>query len=122
MKQIFKLFAVVFFLLTVSTLTNAQTNEYNVLDIKKIASMLIAEKASGQMDDTPFLAYLNSLGFKKDQKTGFYKYENGREKPILVTTGKEDNRRLFKLYSDHTICWYLFCRVQQQMQNYSKFL
>lgn len=63
MKQIFKSFAVVFLCLFVNRPTNAQTNNYNVLDIKEIASMLIAERASGQMDDAPFLAYLNSLGF-----------------------------------------------------------
>lgn len=35
------------------------------LDIIRVANMLIAEKASGKIDNAPFVAYLDSLGFKK---------------------------------------------------------
>lgn len=50
----------------------AQRLAYNVLDIQRIASMLIDEKASGLIDDEPFAVYFDSLGFKKH--TGVYGY------------------------------------------------
>ena len=35
------------------------------LDLRKIASMMLSEKATGDVDDMPYLNYLDSLGFKK---------------------------------------------------------
>ena len=42
------------------------------LDIVRIANMLIAEKESGNIDNAPFIAYLDSLGFTKAEMNRHY--------------------------------------------------
>ena len=84
--------------------------------------MLIAEKAFGQIDDAPFVAYWDSLGFKKDKQVGYnsfaYKKDlsdgNGRERPITVQITTRGDERYFALNAkDHSLCWYLFSRLKE---------
>lgn len=93
----------------------AQTGKYEVLDIKKIASMLIAEKESRQINDAPFIDYLDSLGFKRNRQIGVdnYEYKLG-DAPITVRVSSEGNERCFELYAeDHSFCWYHFVRLKE---------
>lgn len=99
------------------TPTKSPRSKYDVLDIKKIASMLIAEKKSGQIDDMPFVAYWESLGFQEDSSSSIYSHAYklvvDNQKPIIVQIVTQDNERRFELSSkDHRLCWYLFIRLK----------
>lgn len=63
MKQIREISAIICLLLGSSSFRGmAQESQP---DPVRLASMMLAEKSTGDVDDTPYLAYLDSLGFKK---------------------------------------------------------
>lgn len=55
-------FLVMYILFSFPTDTMAQEH---LPDPVRLASMMVTEKSTGDVDDTPYLAYLDSLGFKK---------------------------------------------------------
>lgn len=113
-KQFFKSIAVLCFCLIVTTPTEAQRNYDAVLDIKKIASMLIEEKASKKIDNAPFIAYLGSLGFEKENSYTYKKEIIGNDNPLIVRITIDGDSRLFKLYNmDNGVCWYYFIRLKE---------
>lgn len=115
MKTRLIFFVVVCICLAVSIPVNAQTDKYYVIDIKTIAIMLIEEKALGLTDDAPFIAYWDSLGFKKDRQIGFNNYEYKLDnKPITVFIITKDNERRFEILAeDSSFCWYHFIRLKE---------
>lgn len=63
MKRFLKIATLTLVLLCIDSLmAMAQSLQ---LDPVRLASMMVAEKSTGDIDDTPYLAYLDSLGFKK---------------------------------------------------------
>lgn len=120
MKQSFILIAAVCLNMIVSSSANAQTSNYDVLDINKIASMLISEKKSGKVDNASFVAYWESLGFQKDEQIGknqyFYKLylDDKKKEPLTVQITTRDNKRRFELnIKDNGFCWYHFIRLKK---------
>jgi len=74
-------------------------------DLRWIASMMLSEKATGDVDDTPYLNYLDSLGFKKSDsdirlgKMGFgeifYKKGFGKDTvQVVIRNMKNDDGRI----------------------------
>ena len=63
MKQSRKIAAIICLLLGSNSL-QGMAQEYQP-DPVRLASMMLAEKSTGDVDDMPYLAYLDSLGFKK---------------------------------------------------------
>jgi hypothetical protein len=65
-------------------------------DPARLASMMLAEKSSGDVEDSPYLNYLNTLGFMKsdsDMTLGILRQDEIFHKKVLV-------RILFKLKSE----------------------
>lgn len=63
MKQVWKN-SVIICLLLGSSSPHGMAQEYQP-DPVRLASLMLDEKSTGDVDDTPYLAYLDSLGFKK---------------------------------------------------------
>ena len=97
------------------------------LDLRKIASMMLSEKATGDVDDMPYLNYLDSLGFKKsdaDIRFGklrfgeiFYKKSFGRDtvqveiRNMRNNDGKISRSANIKITSD-----VMGCRMIEQLK------
>lgn len=89
-------------------------------DLQRIASMMLSEKATGDVDDMPYLNYLDSLGFKKSDsdirlgKMGFgeifYKKGFGKDTvQVVIRNMKNDDGRIsrsanIKMTSDMMEC------------------
>lgn len=100
MKQ--KLLTLCCLLLMSVTVANAQ---YKGLDTKRLAEILSKEKKTGIVDDSVFVIYLDSLGFKKSEQVdnryrrgsalSFYKKAKNRNKEFdiivrLITRDDDD--------------------------------
>ena len=96
-------------------------------DPVRLASMMLAEKSTGDVDDTPYLAYLDSLGFKKSDtdlvlgklKFGdsFYKKGIGKDTVQVEVRNMEINKgetsRSVKIKSTSDS---ILCRMVEQLQ------
>lgn len=96
-------------------------------DPVRFASMILSEKATGNVDDTPYLAYLDSLGFKKSDtdltlgklKRGEILYKKGDGKDTLqvevrnmeINKGKISRSIKVKSTSES-----ILCRMVEQLQ------
>ncbi len=67
MKQIWKI-SVIICLLLVSSSLLGMAQEYQP-DPVRLASMMLDEKSTGDVDDAPYLAYLDSLGLRRVTQT-----------------------------------------------------
>ena len=75
MKEVLKFATIAFFLLCNGVRVLAQES---LPDPIRFSSLMMSEKATGDVDDTPYLVYLNSLGFKKsDTDITFGKLSTG---------------------------------------------
>ncbi len=63
MKQLWKITVIICLLLAGSSL-RSMAKEIQP-DLQRLASMMLSEKATGDVDDLPYLDYLISIGFKK---------------------------------------------------------
>ena len=98
-------------------------------DPVRFVSMMLAEKLTGDVDDTPYLAYLDSLGFKKSDtdlvlgkmKLGdsFYKEGIGMDTVQVEVRNMEINKdkisRSVKIKSTSDS---ILCRMVEQLQAY----
>jgi len=100
MKRFLKIATLTLVLLCIDSLmAMAQSLQ---LDPVRLASMMVAEKSTGDIDDTPYLAYLDSLGFKKSDtdltlgKLGlgeiFYKKGIGKDTVQVEVRNMEINK------------------------------
>ena len=127
MKQFGKIAAIICLLLG-SNSFQGMAQEYQPCPVK-FASMMVAEKSTGDIDDTPYLAYLDSLGFKKSDtdlilgKLGFgeifYKKAIGKDtvqvevRNMEINKGKISRSVKVKSTSDS-----ILCRMVEQLQAY----
>ena len=90
-------------------------------DLMRLASMMLAEKTTGDVDNSPYLNYLDSLGFKKsdtDISLGklrlgeiFYKKGFGKDTVQVEIHNMKINKRkisrsvTIKTTSDSITCW-----------------
>ena len=127
MKQIWKI-SVIICLLLVSSSLLGMAQEYQP-DPVRLASMMLDEKSTGDVDDAPYLAYLDSLGFKKsdtDLVLGklmlggrFYKKGIGKDtvqvevRNMEINNGKISRSVKVKSNSDS-----ILCRMVEQLQAY----
>ena len=100
MKRFLKIATLTLVLLCIDSLmAMAQSLQ---LDPVRLASMMVAEKSTGDIDDTPYLAYLDSLGFEKSDtdltlgKLGlgeiFYKKGIGKDTVQVEVRNMEINK------------------------------
>ena len=90
-------------------------------DLQRFASMMLVEKATGDVDDMPYLEYLDSLGFKKsDADLRLGKLRLGLEKILcrlrFATWNSTKPRypgvsRLDRLLIPYCIGWQNSCRL-----------
>ena len=127
MKQIWKI-SVIICLLLVSSSLLGMAQEYQP-DPVRLASMMLDEKSTGDVDDAPYLAYLDSLGFKKsdtDLVLGklmlggrFYKKGIGKDtvqvevRYMEISKAKISRSVKIKSTSDS-----ILCRMVEQLQAY----
>lgn len=127
MKQFGKIAAIICLLLG-SNSFQGMAQEYQPCPVK-FASMMVAEKSTGDIDDTPYLAYLDSLGFKKSDtdlilgKLGFgeifYKKAIGKDtvqvevRYMEISKAKISRSVKIKSTSDS-----ILCRMVEQLQAY----
>lgn len=124
MKQIRKNLVIICLLLGSSSLLGMAQDIQP--DPVSFASMMLAEKSTGDVDDTPYLAYLDSLGFKKSDtdltlgklKLGdiFYKKGIGKDTVQVEVRNMEINKskisRNVKIKSTSDS---ILCRMVEQL-------
>ena len=99
------------------------------LDPVRLASMMVAEKSTGDIDDTPYLAYLDSLGFKKSDtdlilgKLGlgeiFYKKGIGKDTVQVEVRNMEINKsKISRSVNIKSTSDSILCRMVEQLQAY----
>ena len=119
MKQ-FRKIAVLICLLLGSNSLLGMAQEFQP-DPVRLASMMLAEKSTGDVDDMPYLAYLDSLGFKKSDTDltlgklklgdGFYKKGIGKDtvqvevRSMEIDKGKVSRSIKIKSTSDSIMHW-----------------
>ena len=127
MKQSRKIAAIICLLLGSNSL-QGMTQEYQP-DPVRLASMMLAEKSTGDVDDMPYLAYLDSLGFKKSDtdlvlgelKLGGSYYKKGIGKDTVqvevrnMTINKNKMSRSVKIKSTSDT---ILCRMVEQLRAY----
>lgn len=127
MKQFGKIAAIICLLLG-SNSFQGMAQEYQPCPVK-FASMMVAEKSTGDVDDMPYLAYLDSLGFEKSDtdltlgKLGlgeiFYKKGLGKDTVQVEVHNMEINKskisRSVKIKSTSDS---ILCRMVEQLQAY----
>lgn len=125
MKQIREISAIICLLLGSSSF-RGMAQEYQP-DPVRLASLMLDEKSTGDVDDTPYLAYLDSLGFKKSDsdlvlgklKLGgrFYKKGIGKDtvqvevRYMEISKAKISRSVKIKSTSDS-----ILCRMVEQLQ------
>lgn len=127
MKRFLKIATLTLVLLCIDSLmAMAQSLQ---LDPVRLASMMVAEKSTGDVDDMPYLAYLDSLGFEKSDtdlilgKLGlgeiFYKKGIGKDtvqvevRNMKINRGKISRSVRVKTTSDS-----ILCRMVEQLLAY----
>lgn len=127
MKRFLKIATLTLVLLCIDSLmAMAQSLQ---LDPVRLASMMVAEKSTGDVDDMPYLAYLDSLGFEKSDtdlilgKLGlgeiFYKKRIGKDtvqvevRNMKINRGKISRSVRVKTTSDS-----ILCRMVEQLLAY----
>jgi len=125
MKQIWKI-SVIICLLLGSSSPHGMAQESQP-DPVMLASMMLAEKSTGDVDDTPYLAYLDSLGFQKSDtdlvlgklKLGgrFYKKGIGKDTVQVEVRNMEINKgRITRSVKIKTTSDSLLSRMAEQLQ------
>jgi hypothetical protein len=125
MKQFRKIAAFICLLLGSGSL-QGKAQEFQP-DLQRLALMMLSEMATGDVDDMPYLAYLDSLGFKKSDtdltlgklKFGgsFYKKGIGKDtvqvevRNMEINKGKISRSVKIKSTSDS-----ILCRMVEQLQ------
>ena len=125
MKQIWNISVIICLLLGSSSLRGmAQESQP---DPVRLASLMLAEKSTSDVDDTPYLAYLDSLGFKKSDTDlvlaklmlggRFYKKGIGKDTVQVevryMEIGKVKISRSVKIKSTSDS---ILCRMVEQLQ------
>lgn len=127
MKQSRKIAAIICLLLGSNSL-QGMAQEYQP-DPVRLASVMLVEKSTGDVDDMPYLAYLDSLGFKKSDtdlvlgklKFGGSIYKKGIGKDTVqvevrymeISKAKISRSVKIKSTSDS-----ILCRMVEQLQNF----
>ena len=102
-------------------------NAYTLLSPERIATMLIEEKKTGMVDNAPFAAFLDSLGFKKGERIGRddYVYEKQAvdrdgEKKVSIQVAlnhwhyhKFYDREIIIRWRDSSAAWYFFVELKR---------
>ena len=127
MKRFLKIATLMLVLLCIDSLmAMAQSLQ---LDPVRLASMMVAEKSTGDIDDTPYLAYLDSLGFKKSDtdlilgKLGlgeiFYKKGIGKDTVQVEVRNMEINKsKISRSVNIKSTSDSILCRMVEQLQAY----
>ena len=127
MKRFLKIATLMLVLLCIDSLmAMAQSLQ---LDPVRLASMMVAEKSTGDVDDTPYLAYLDSLGFKKSDtdlilgKLGlgeiFYKKGIGKDTVQVEVRNMEINKsKISRSVNIKSTFDSILCRMVEQLQAY----
>ena len=127
MKRFLKIATLTLVLLCIDSLmAMAQSLQ---LDPVRLASMMVAEKSTGDIDDTPYLAYLDSLGFKKSDtdlilgKLGlgeiFYKKGIGKDTVQVEVRNMEINKsKISRSVNIKSTSDSILCRMVEQLQAY----
>lgn len=117
MKRISILFSMLFFcgLMTVMA-------QYRGLNPKVLAEMLVKEKKAGVVDDTTFLAYLDSIGFQQTNERGAKAYaktvgKGGRAQTVKVAISQmKKNGKVchsLKITTDnHDTWWWMVVQLR----------
>lgn len=127
MKQSRKIAAIICLLLGSNSLLG-MAQEYQP-DPVRLASMMLAEKSTGDVDDMPYLAYLDSLGFKKSDtdltlgKLGFgevfYKKGIGVDTVQVEVRNMEINKnKMSRSVEIKSTSDSILCRMVEQLQAY----
>jgi len=127
MKQSRKIAAIICLLLGSNSL-QGMAQEYQP-DPVRLASMMLAEKSTGDVDDMPYLAYLDSLGFKKSDtdltlgKLGlgeiFYKKGIGKDTVQVEVRNMEINKsKISRSVNIKSTSDSILCRMVEQLQAY----
>ena len=127
MKRFLKIATLTLVLLCIDSLmAMAQSLQ---LDPVRLASMMVAEKSTGDIDDTPYLAYLDSLGFEKSDtdltlgKLGlgeiFYKKGIGKDTVQVEVRNMEINKsKISRSVNIKSTSDSILCRMVEQLQAY----
>ena len=127
MKRFLKIATLMLVLLCIDSLmAMAQSLQ---LDPVRLASMMVAEKSTGDVDDMPYLAYLDSLGFKKSDtdlilgKLGlgeiFYKKRIGKDTVQVEVRNMKINRgKISRSVKVKTTSDSILCRMVEQLLAY----
>lgn len=127
MKRFLKIATLTLVLLCIDSLmAMAQSLQ---LDPVRLASMMVAEKSTGDIDDTPYLAYLDSLGFEKSDtdltlgKLGlgeiFYKKGIGKDTVQVEVRNMEINKsKISRSVNIKSTSDSILCRMVEQLQSY----
>ena len=124
MKELLKFATIAFFLLCNGVRVLAQES---LPDPIRFSSLMMSEKATGDVDDTPYLVYLNSLGFKKSDtditfgklRSGGNYYKKGIGKDTVqvevryITINKKKISRSVKIKSTSDS---ILCRMVEQLR------
>ena len=127
MKRFLKIATLMLVLLCIDSLM-AMAQSFQ-LDPVRLASMMVAEKSTGDIDDTPYLAYLDSLGFKKSDtdlilgKLGlgeiFYKKGIGKDTVQVEVRNMEINKsKISRSVNIKSTSDSILCRMVEQLQAY----
>ena len=127
MKRFLKIATLTLVLLCIDSLM-AMAQSFQ-LDPVRLASMMVAEKSTGDIDDTPYLAYLDSLGFKKSDtdlilgKLGFgeifYKKGIGKDMVQVEVRNMKNNRgKISRSVKVKTTSDSILCRMVEQLLAY----
>ena len=125
MKELLK-FATIAFVLLCHGIVRVLAQE-SLPDPVRFASMMMAEKSIGEVDDTPYLTYLDSLGFKESDTdltlgklnigVSFYKKGIGKDTVQVEVRNMETNKgkvaRIVKIKSTSDS---ILCRMVEQLQ------
>ena len=98
-------------------------------DLQRIASMMLSEKATGDVDDMPYLNYLDSLGFKKSDsdirlgKMGFgeifYKKGFGKDTvQVVIRNMKNDDGRISRSANIKMTSDMMECQMIEQLKDF----
>lgn len=108
--------------------TNTMAQEH-LLDPARLATMMLSEKATGDVDDTPYLSYLDSLGFEKSDteltfgKLGlgeiFYKKGIGKDTvQVEVHNMKINKNKISRSVNIKSTSDSILCRMVEQLLAY----
>lgn len=95
-------------------------------DPKRLATMMLEEEKSGKIDDTPFVTYLDSLGFKQTKEVDMFRRDTILvfEKELKRCTvqvrlsvnhidGNSDSRIVKIQATSHTLIWWIVVQLKE---------